>query len=255
MGKLDGKVALITGATSGIGRAVAELMAAEGASVALNGRNEMEGDKIVKRISSKGGSALFFQADISSAEENRKLVASVLKEFGRLDILVPNAGILGLGSVTTVTEETWHQTIDTNLHAVFYLLRSAIPHLKTNGNKGSIVVTGSIAAHKGFPNHAAYCASKGALEALIKQAAVDYAPDIRINMVNPGPTDTVLYKDSAAAFPNPDTVLDEVPDSLPMKRIGYPKEIAKAVLFLASEDSSWTTGSVLTVDGGASAAG
>ena len=255
MGKLDGKVALVTGATAGIGRAIAELLAGEGAKVALSGRNKVEGEKIVEDISQKGGSALFLQGDISSAEANLSLVESVLSDFGRLDILVPNAGILGLGSVTTVSEETWHQTIDTNLHAVFYLLRAAIPYMKSAGKKGSIVVTGSIAAHKGFPNHAAYCASKGGLEALVKQAAVDYAPDIRINMVQPGPVETKLYKDSAVAFPNPDTVLDEVPESLPMKRIGSPEEIAKAVLFLASDDSSWTTGSVLTVDGGGSAAG
>lgn len=253
MGKLDGKVALVTGATSGIGKAVAELLASEGASVALNGRNKAEGEKTVRNITNVGGTAVFLRADISSAEANRELVSSVISEFGGLDIVVPNAGVLGLGSVTTVTEETWHQTIDTNLHGVFYLLRAAIPHLKSN--KGSIVVTGSIAAHKGFPNHAAYCASKGALEALVKQAAVDYGPDIRINMINPGPTATALYEDSAIAFPNPETILDEVPDSLPMKRIGKPMEIAKAVLFLASDESSWTTGSVLTVDGGASAAG
>lgn len=255
MGKLDGKVALVTGATSGIGRAIAKLLAVEGATVALNGRDKVEGEKTVKTISNMGGSAVFLHADISSADANRKLVASVLTEFGGLDILVPNAGVLGLGSVTTVTEKTWHQTLATNLHAVFYLLRAAIPHLKANEKKGNIVVTGSIAAHKGFPNHAAYCASKGGLEALVRQAAVDYAPDIRINMVQPGPVKTKLYEDSAVAFPNPDTVLDEVPESLPMNRIGSPEEIAKAVLFLASDDSSWTTGSVLTVDGGASAAG
>lgn len=255
MGKLDGKVVLVTGATRGIGRAIAELLAAEGASVALNGRNKAEGEKAVKNISRNGGSAVFLQSDLRPAEANRKLVASVIDEFGRLDLLIPNAGVLGLGSVTDVSSDTWHQTIDINLNSVFYLLRAAIPHLRADGKHGTVVVTGSIAAHKGFPNHAAYCASKGALEALVKQTAVDYAPEIRINMVNPGPTDTALYENSAAAFPNPDTVLDEVPDSLPMKRIADPMEIAKAVLFLASEDSSWITGSVLTVDGGASAAG
>ncbi len=251
MGKLDGKVALVTGATGGIGRAIAETLAKEGAKVALNGRNQDQGEAVAKSILDGGGSAIFLQADICSEKENLRLVESTIAEFGRLDILVPNAGVLGLGSVTDVSSETWHRTIDTNLHSVFYLLRAAIPAMR----QGYIVVTGSIAAHKGFPNHAAYCASKGALEALVKQTAVDYAPDIRINMVQPGPVETKLYKDSAVAFPNPDTVLDEVPKSLPMKRIGYPEEIARAVLFLASEESAWTTGSVLTVDGGASAAG
>lgn len=251
MGKLDGKVALVTGATGGIGRAIAKTLAKEGAKVALNGRNQDQGEAVAKSILDGGGSAIFLQANICSEKENIRLVESTISEFGRLDILVPNAGVLGLGSVTDVSSETWHRTIDTNLHSVFYLLRTAIPAMR----QGYIVVTGSIAAHKGFPNHAAYCASKGALEALVKQTAVDYAPDIRINMVQPGPIETKLYKDSAVAFPNPDTVLDEVPKSLPMKRIGCPEEIAKAVLFLASEESAWTTGSILTVDGGASAAG
>lgn len=255
MGKLKGKVALVTGATKGIGKAIAELMAAEGASVALNGRDAVAGEMIVKNILEQGQKAVFLKADLSSPEANRNLIASVIEDLGGLDILIPNAGVLGLGSVTDVSIETWRRTLDINLNSVFYLLRAAIPHLKADGKSGSVVVTGSIAAHKGFPNHAAYCASKGALEALIKQAAVDYAPEIRINMVNPGPTDTELYKNSAVAFPNPETVLDEVPGTLPMKRIANPGEIAKAVLFLASDDSSWTTGSVLTVDGGASAAG
>ena len=151
-----------------------------------------------------------------------------------------------------MAENTWHQTLDTNLNSVFYLLRTAIPVMQKNKTTSSIIVTGSIAAHKGFPNHAAYCASKGAVEALVRQAAVDYAPKIRINLIQPGPVETKLYNDSADAFPNPDTILDEVPDSLPMKRVGAPEDVAKAALFLASSDSSWVTGSVFTIDGGAS---
>ncbi len=118
---------------------------------------------------------------------------------------------------------------------------------------GSVVVTGSVATHKGFPNHAAYCASKGAVHSLVRQAAVDYGPEVRINVVQPGPVDTELYRSSAVAFPNSDTILDEVPGSLPLKRTGTPADVANAILFLASEDSSWITGSVLAIDGGATA--
>lgn len=255
MGKLKGKTAIVTGATRGMGRAAAELFAREGARVVVNGRDEKLGNTVVENISQNGGNAIFVKADIRSQEANRQLVKTAVDQFGGLDVLVPNAGMLGLGSVTGVAMETWHQTLDTNLNAVFYLLRAAIPEMQKRKDGGAVVVTGSIAAHKGFPNHAAYCASKGAVEALVRQAAVDYAPKIRINLVQPGPVDTKLYNDSAAAFPNPDTILDEVPGTVPMMRIGSPEEIAKTVLFLASDDSAWTTGSVVTIDGGASAAG
>lgn len=254
MGKLEEKVAIITGATQGMGRAMAIRFAKEGASVVINGRDQQRGEQVVEEISSNGGTAHFVQADISSRDANEELVEQAVQQFGRLDIVVANAGILGLGSITDVEEDTWHKTIDTNLNAVFYLIRAAIPQMKKAG-LGCILVTGSIAAHKGFPNHAAYCASKGAVEALVRQLAVDYAPKIRVNLIQPGAVDTQLYEDSAVAFPNPDTVLDEVPENLPMKRIGSPEEIAKMALFLVSEDSDWVTGSVFTIDGGASAAG
>lgn len=255
MGKLKNKVALITGGTRGMGRAIAELFAREDASVVINGRNRQLGEAVVEGIAQNGGEALFIQGDVSAPDVNRLLVEKTVSEYGKLDILIPNAGVLGLGSVTVVEEETWHRTLDTNLNAVFYLLRAAIPEMKKTDTTGSVVVTGSIAAHKGFPNHAAYCASKGAVESLVRQAAVDYAPGIRINLIQPGPVETQLYEDSAVAFPNPETILDEVPENLPMKRTGTPEDVAQTVLFLASEESSWITGSVISIDGGASAAG
>ncbi|MEX0994270.1 MAG: SDR family oxidoreductase [Balneolaceae bacterium] len=253
MGKLEDKVALITGATQGMGRAMAELFAAEGARIIVNGRDKTRGREVVETITGNGGEAYFISADVRKFNENQRLINETMDRLGQLDIMVLNAGSLGLGSITDISMETWHDTLNTNLNAVFYLLRTGLPKMAENG--GSIVVTGSIAARKGFPKHAAYCASKGAVESLVKQVAVDYAPGIRINLLRPGPVETRLYKDSARAFPNPDTVLDEVPDSLPMKRIGSPDDIAKLALFLVSEDSSWMTGSVLTIDGGASAAG
>lgn len=238
-----------------MGRAIAELFAEEGAKVVVAGRDSEAGHEVVNGIKERGGEALFVKTDVSRQEENRRLVEAALEAFGSLDIIVANAGMLGLGSITSVSPETWLKTLDTNLNSVFYLLREAIPHMQKNENGGTVVVTGSIAAHKGFPNHAAYNASKGAVQALVKQAAVDYGPKIRVNLIQPGPVDTELYRSSAVAFPNADTILDEVPGSLPLKRVGTPVDIAKAALFLACDDSSWITGSVLTVDGGASAKG
>ena len=253
MQKLKGKTAVITGATKGIGRAIAELFAAEGANVVISGRDSEEGKRVEQEMNNRGESAFFVRADVSRVEELKNLVQMAVDKFDSLDILVPNAGMLGLGSVLDVEPELWAQTFDVNLNSIFYLMRESIPLMKEKG--GVVVITGSMAAHKGFPNHAAYCASKGALEALVRQIAVDYAPDIRINLIQPGPVDTELYRSSAVAFPNADTILDEVPGNVPMKRVGIPEDIAKSALFLACDDSSWITGSVLTVDGGVSAAG
>lgn len=250
MGKLDGKVAIVTGATQGIGRATAELYAEEGAKVVVNGRNKVLGEQVVDGIKKKGGEAVFIPADIRTPEENTRLVDTAVEMYHSLDILVSNAGVLGLGSVTEVPLNTWKDTLDANLNSLFYLLRAGIPHMQQSG--GQIVVIGSIAAHKGFPNHAAYCASKGAVQSLARQVAVDYAPKIRINIIQPGPVLTGLFTSSAAAFPDPETVLDSVPGSLPLGRTGTPADIAAKALFLACEDSSWMTGSILTVDGGSS---
>ena len=136
-----------------------------------------------------------------------------------------------------------------NLDAVFYLMRFALPDMQRRGS-GSFVVVSSIAALKGFPNHAAYCASKGALVSLVRQVAIDYGPKVRVNALCPGPTDTPLIWDSAAAFPDPAKAVEDAGKRTLMKRLGQPEDIARAALFLASSDSEWVTGTSLTVDGG-----
>lgn len=254
MKRINGKTAIITGSTKGIGRGIAEYFAEEGAAVVISGRSEMEGAETVQTIKKSGGDALFVAADVSSRSENEKLYQAARKNFGIPDIIVANAGMLGLGSLTGTPSELWHKTFNVNIHSLFYLLKAAIPDMKNRGG-GSIIIMGSLASQKGFPNHAAYCATKGAVESLVRQAAVDAAPKVRINMIAPGAIDTELYRSSAVAFPNPDTILDEVPGTIPMRRTGTPLDVAKAALFLASDESEWITGTVLTVDGGASAAG
>jgi NAD(P)-dependent dehydrogenase (short-subunit alcohol dehydrogenase family) len=154
-----------------------------------------------------------------------------------------------LGSITETDPELWDRTLAANLSAVFYLLHYAIPEMKRRGG-GRVVVVGSIAGYKVFPNHPAYCASKGGLPQLVRQAALDYGPEIRVNAIHPGQVDTPLLWDSARAFPNPDEVVQQTADRLPLKRLGLPADIAAAALFLVGEDASWITGSNFIVDGG-----
>jgi NAD(P)-dependent dehydrogenase (short-subunit alcohol dehydrogenase family) len=249
MGKLKDKAAIVTGATSGMGRAVALLFAQEGASVVASGRDPQRGAKLVDDVRSAGGQAAFVPGDVSLPETNEQLVDECVRSFGGVDLVVAGAGALGLGSVTELSVESWRQTLSVNLDAVFYLLRSAAPAMQRRG-RGSIVVIGSIAAFKGFPNHAAYCASKGALLALVRQVAMDLGPSIRVNLLCPGPVDTPLIWESAAAFREPATAVADAAQKTVLKRLGRPEDVARAALFLASSDSDWITGSALTIDGG-----
>ncbi len=247
--KLQNKITIVTGATSGMGAAIAKLFAAEGAKVIVNGRNEERGNQVVSSIVESNGQATFVQSDISTEEGNAFLFHETMKIYGGLDIVVANAGYLGLGSITEVSIDTWHQTINTNLNSIFYLLRLAIPEMLKRG-KGNVVVNGSIAGFKSFPNHPAYNASKGALVPLVKQIALEYGPKIRANLICPGPIDTPLIWDSAQAFPDPDKAVADAAKATLIGRLGTPGDVAKAALFLASEDSSFITGTTITVDGG-----
>lgn len=232
-----------------MGEAIAKLFAAEGAKVVVNGRNQERGEQVVKAIIEDGGIAAFIKADISTEDGNSKLFHDTIKIFGGLDIVVANAGFLGLGSITEVSSDTWHEAINTNLNSIFYLMRLAIPEMLRQG-QGTLIINGSIAAFKSFPNHPAYCASKGALVPLAKQIAMDYGPKIRANLICPGPIDTPLIWDSARAFPDPERAVADAANSTLLKRLGKPEDVAKAALFLASDDSSFITGTTLVVDGG-----
>jgi len=249
--KLQGKVAIVTGGTSGMGEAVVRLFTREGARVVFGGRDRVRAEALSSSISKTGGKAVFRLGDIGLPETSGALVREAVDRYGRLDILVASAGMLGLGSVTEVEPETWDRTIATNLTAVFHLMRYAIPQIRQQGS-GSIIVISSIAGFKGFPNHPAYCASKGGLNALVRQAAIDYSPAVRINALCPGPVDTPLIWSSARAFPDPSRAVQDVAEKNPMKRLGTPDDIASATLFLASDESSWITGSLVTIDGGIS---
>jgi NAD(P)-dependent dehydrogenase (short-subunit alcohol dehydrogenase family) len=248
--ELEGKVAIITGSTGGMGKSIAELFAREGASVVVHGRDSERGNALVKHFEDLGGKACFVQGDIALPETNQRLVEEAIAKFGRLDIIVANAGMLGLGSVTGMEEALWHKTVDVNLSSIFYLCRYGITAMTAHGG-GTIIVNSSIAAFKSFPNHPAYCASKAAAVALTKQIALDYGPEIRANAICAGPVDTPLIWESAVAFADPKKAVANAGLKTAMKRLGLPVDIAHLALFLASEKSSWMTGSAVTIDGGA----
>jgi NAD(P)-dependent dehydrogenase (short-subunit alcohol dehydrogenase family) len=254
MGKLSGKTAIVTGATSGIGKATALLFADEGADVVITGRRAELGQRVVEEISQKGARGVFVQADHSQADDCSRVVRQTLASFSRVDILFNNAGIVTAGTAETTSDEIWNDTIAINVTAVWRMCKLVLPIMKQQGG-GVIVNNGSdfsVVAGKGFMP---YIMSKGAVGMMTKAMALDYARDnIRVNAVCPGDTfvDRWIERDYAG-ISDPlllEQAIKQKSAYLPMGRFGKPEEIAKAVLFLASDDSSFMTGHLLLVDGG-----
>jgi NAD(P)-dependent dehydrogenase (short-subunit alcohol dehydrogenase family) len=250
VGRVDGKVAIVTGAASGIGRAAALALSREGARVGLADVDDDGGSAAVAEIEEQGGAALFRRTDVGSTPDVRELIRATVERFGRLDILVNNAGVAIGGSVTEISEEDWNRVLNVNLTSMWRGMHFAIPEmLKTGG--GSIVNTSSVQGSVGFVGWAGYAASKGGIDALTRQTAVEYAPrNIRVNAIVPG---TILT-------PMNERIVRESPDGArieagwlamhPAGRLGRPEEVAAAILWLASDDSSFVTGECLRVDGG-----
>jgi NAD(P)-dependent dehydrogenase (short-subunit alcohol dehydrogenase family) len=249
MTRFQGQVAIVTGATSGMGQAVAKMLAREEAMLILSGRNVERGERLQNELRAFNDNVRFCAGDVALPDTNRQLVQAAIDDFGRLDLINTNAGMLGLGSVTDVPLDTWNETIATNFFSVFYLCRFAIPEMLKTGS-GKVIVNASIAAQKCFPNHAAYCSSKAATVALARQMALDYGPEIRVNVICPGPVDTPLLWSSAAAFADPQSAVAAAADATLLRRLGTAEDIARLVLFLASDESSWMTGSSICLDGG-----
>lgn len=239
------KVVIVTGATSGMGRQIVMDLAGQGAKVIASGRNLEEGHRLMDQFP---GRLDFVPGDVKKPETNKSLVEIAIQKFGRIDHLVLSAGQLGIGRLEELSIQDWKDTFATNVHAVFYLLKDALPFMKEEN--GSIVIIGSIAAFHAFPGHPAYCASKGALVALVRQVALDYGPNVRINLVCPAQVKTPMLEDSVKAFKNPEEILSETAARLPLKRLGTCDDISQSVLFLLSERSSWITGSYFVIDGG-----
>jgi len=248
--QLAGKIAIVTGGASGIGRATAELFALEGASVVVADVNEQAGRAATELIAKSGGRACFERADVTLADDCRRLVDRALREFGRIDILLNNAGIIRRATILDLSEEDWDRVMAVNVKSIYLLSREVIPHMQKSGG-GSIINTASGWGLAGGMRAAVYCASKGAVVLLTKAMALDHGPQkIRVNCICPGDTDTGMLRSEAKQLGEPSDHFLEEAAKRPLGRVGSPAEIAHAVLYLASDASSFVTGAALVVDGG-----
>lgn len=247
--KLKNKVALITGASVGIGKETALLFAREGARVAVNSQSG-RGQAVVDEIVAAGGQAVFAQGQVEDPDDARSMVEKTVAAFGRLDILVNNAGIVLPGRCENTSIEDFDRTMAVNVRGVFLVSKFAVEQMQKQGG-GVIVHNASVAAVKGLKDRFAYSASKGAVWAMTKAMAMDYIREnIRVNCVNPGTTLTPSLEDRINAFADPVAAKAQFIERQPMGRLGAPEEIAAAILYLASDDAAFTTGATLGVDGG-----
>jgi len=251
--RLQNKVALITGGTSGIGEATALLFAKEGAKIAITGRNQKRGHAVTEQILKDGGEAIFVRTDVRKADECRRVVAETVSAFKRLDILFNNAGIFYPHTVLDCTEEEWDLQIDVNLKGTFLMSKFALPGMIEQG-RGVIINNSSGWGIVGGDAAAAYCASKGGVVLLTKAMAIDHGRQgIRVNCICPGDVDTPMLPEDARMRGQKWEDYLAGCSKRPLGRIGTVDEIAKAALFLASDDSSFMTGATLVVDGGGTA--
>ena len=252
---LAGKVALITGGASGIARASALLFAREGASVALLDLNQQAGQTVVEQMVHGGGKAIFERADVTRTEECERAVQRTVNEFGRVDVLFNNAGIIRRASVVETGEEDWDRIMAVNVKSMFLMSRPVVPIMVKNGG-GAIINMASGWGLTGGAHAAAYCASKGAVVLLTKAMAVDHGPqNIRVNCICPGDTDTGMLRQEARELGEREEDFLSESAHRPLGRVGKPEEIAQAALYLASDAASFVTGTALVVDGGGLAGG
>lgn len=247
---LNGKVAVISGAASGIGLATAQLLSAYGATVKMLDVNEV-GFEEAKKICDEGRSAKFYKCDVTSYENCKQVIDNIEKEEGRIDILFNNAGVTVRKTVVELEEREWDFVLDVGLKGTYLLSKFTIPVMTKNGG-GSIVNTGSGWGLKGGDKAAAYCAVKGGIVNLTRAMAIDHGPDnIRVNSINPGDTATNMLQEEGRQLGfEKDTFFKDSAVGRPLERLGLPEDIANAVLFFASDLSSWVTGTALVVDGG-----
>jgi NAD(P)-dependent dehydrogenase (short-subunit alcohol dehydrogenase family) len=247
--RLEGKVALITGSAKGIGAAQARLFAKEGAKVCIADMLESDGRMLESEINASGGNAIFTELDVTSEDNWTRAIDTVVNYFGRLNVLVNNAGIIRIGRIEETSAEDWDKVFDVNAKGVFLGTKASVPAMRKAGG-GSVVNISSIAGLIAHVDLAAYSASKGAVRQLTKCTAVEYARDgIRANSVHPGPIDNIMIHPGLANDQR------EQPDAdylrgIPMGRIGRPEEVAYGALYLASDEASYVTGSELVIDGG-----
>jgi NAD(P)-dependent dehydrogenase (short-subunit alcohol dehydrogenase family) len=248
--QLDGKIAVITGAASGIGRATALLFAREGASVVLTDINESAGQTVANEIAQHGGRAIFEPGDVTRAADCQRVTERAVGDFGAVHVLFNNAGIIRRASVVELSEADWDRVMAVNVKAIFLMSRQAIPIMAAAGG-GCIINTASGWGLAGGPRAAVYCASKGAAVLLTKAMAIDHGSQhIRVNCICPGDTDTAMLRNEAQQLGQPNEQFLADGANRPLGRVGQPEEIAQAALYLASDASSFVTGTALVVDGG-----
>ena len=247
---LEGKVAVITGGASGIGRGTAGLLAEVGAAVALLDIDDAAGKAAADEIAELGGKARFFHCDVTSDADCERATSDVIEEFGKIDVLFNNAGVVRRKDTVDLREEEWDLVVDVSLKGIFLLSHHVIPHMIENGG-GSIINTGSGWSLKGGPKAVAYCAAKGGVLNLTRAMAIDHGRHgIRVNCVCPGDVDTQLLREEAVQLGENEAEFMKEAADRPINRVGRPEDVAGAVLFFASEMSSWVTGAYLVVDGG-----
>jgi len=248
--RLRGRNTLITGGAGGIGRATAELFAREGSAVSVVDLNQEAGQQVVREISSAGGRAIFEQADVTSASDCRRVVTRTVSEFGDIQILFNNAGIIRRASVVEITAADWDAVMAVNVRSIFLMCREVIP-IMARAQGGSVINTASGWGLAGGARAAAYCASKGAVVLMTKAMAIDHGrQNIRVNCICPGDTDTAMLRGEARQLGESEDRFLYQSANRPLGRIGEPAEMAQAALYLASDASSFVTGSALIVDGG-----
>lgn len=244
-GRVAGKTAIVTGAASGIGEATARRLAEEGASVAVADIDEINGNRVAAEIRETGGESVFIRTDLSRTDEIEEMVARTEERFGRLDILHNNAIAFRHGSATELDEAGWDLTLNVGLKAVFLASKYGIPAMRRTGG-GAIINTGSVHSLVGFATCTAYDSAKAGLLGLTRVLALDYGPDIRVNAVLPGAILTPLWDNLEV----PEEERRRYADMVPARRLGHGGDIANAVLYLASDEASFVTGTHLAVDGG-----
>jgi NAD(P)-dependent dehydrogenase (short-subunit alcohol dehydrogenase family) len=243
------KVAIITGASSGIGRAVALLFAKNGAKVVAIGRNKKELNALRDEAQGKSGVVKVYLADIREATQVERLFSYVTENFNRIDVLINAAGIILNGSIENTTLDDWDKMMDINLRTVFNIMQKSVPQLEKT--KGNIVNVSSVAGLRAFPNVLAYCVSKAAIDQLTRCSALELAPKgIRVNAVNPGVVVTNLHKRGGMEEEKYKDFLENSKKTHPVGRVGEPWEIAELIYYLASEKAAWITGATYEIDGG-----
>jgi len=247
--EFEGKVALVTGASSGIGRATAVRFAEEGAQVTLVGRARKALFEVAAEIKECGGEGFAVVADVTDEQDAERVVRETIDDFGRIDVLVNAAGILANGSVETTTLAAWDEMLDVNLRAVFNLMRISVPHLVER--RGNVVNVSSVTGLRAFPNVLAYCVSKAGVDQLTRCAALELAPKgVRVNAVNPGVVVTEVHRRGGMGDEAYEKFLEHSRTTHPLGRVGDAREVAELILFLASERAAWITGATYSIDGG-----